>query len=57
MKRHDHWCLVFTKDNIPRVAAALVYFDHVKKDLYRANENKTLLAHPDNVFLLVTSSL
>ena len=56
-KKHDHWCLAFTKDNIPRVAAALVYFDHVKKDLYSANENTTLLVHPDDVFLLVTSSL
>mmetsp|Transcript_50639 Transcript_50639/g.99030 ORF Transcript_50639/g.99030 Transcript_50639/m.99030 type:complete len:187 (-) Transcript_50639:342-902(-) len=56
IKKHNHWCLNFSRENIPRVAVAMVYFNHVKEDLDRANENTTLLSHPEENYIRVSDA-
>ena len=51
--KHNHWCLNFTYENIPRLAAMMVFYNHTKTDLNRVDDRTTLLAHPEKYFIAV----
>ena len=53
VSKHDHWCLEFTRCNLPRFAAMLVFFGHAMSDPSRATENTCLLRPPTGYFLVM----
>eukprot|EP00978_Attheya_sp_CCMP212_P020206 scaffold57540_cov75-Attheya_sp.AAC.2 len=53
--KHNHWCLLWFKNNIPIVSTTMVALNHVKFDLTCLGENDCLLSIQNN-FRLASNS-
>lgn len=50
--KHNHWSLLWSRKNITVIAAIMVLFDHVKRDLSCLDEATTLLSIPGNYLMI-----
>ena len=50
--KHNHWSLLWSRKNITVIAAIMVLFDHVKRDLSCLDESTTLLSTHGNYLMI-----
>ena len=53
--KHEHWCLIWTSQNIAQMAGIVMILDHIKPDIQCLDQTSTLLKSSNN-FVEVTEN-